>query len=53
MNNIELKRTKTGYDVFIYSNEIDSGTFKTSYIYLGKTGKLAQFGDKQALVLIV
>lgn len=52
MNAIVLKKTPTGYNVFINSNEIDTGSFKTSYIYLGKTsGVVKQYGDIIALVL--
>jgi len=52
MNNLVLKPNDSGgYYLFVYSNEMASGATKTSYIYLGKTGELKQFGTLQALVL--
>lgn len=51
-NNIVLKKTVGGYNVFVQSNEIDTGTYKTSYIYLGKTtGTVKSFGDIIALTI--
>jgi len=47
-----LEKTETGYNLFFRSNKIDAGTYKTSYILLGKTDtKTTQAGEHVALVL--
>lgn len=51
MNNVIIKKDGSGYAVFIQSNEIDAGTFKTSYIYLGHTGPIITTAGTAALSL--
>ena len=52
MNLSIAKAASGGYYVFLQSNEIDQGTYKTSYICLGKTDVAAKtFGNVTALPL--
>lgn len=43
------KRKDGGYDVLIHSTEIDQGTFKTSYAYLGKATGIIHLESCDAL----
>lgn len=49
---IEIQKTKEGYDVLLWDDEIDSGTYGTKYILLGKVlGKAVQLENCRALIL--
>ena len=52
MNEIVLQPINGAYDVFIHSNEMATGTTKTGYIYLGRTGGIVSVGSVSALALV-